>query len=643
MLRCDAQPADTFLPLSSFPSGLTVGRLRAGRVRPLTAAFIGSRGAAFASALARAAYTVRWASRLSARAVAHCDVVVRVFRAGDARGRRSFTVAAEVCGRASLGVELHDTFLLVGPLTLPRRPVCGYCGVERLCAAAHALGRARRCPCRRLSQNAVEALGRELRLMARSGLRQSRLVDHVLVVNLEAGTSTLHRVVPLPHCPVCGGAAARTPLGEGQALSPRSTPTQVWNALGGWIDEWTGVVSGAVLEPRLDERLPHIVTTAPPAVRDQHGSLRLLPLGWGKGLTLSTALLSAAGEAIERYAASLPNPAHLVWKRPAELQGDYLDPRDLRLYSDSQYRRRAFPFARYSARARHPWVRGRWLTTQDPVWVPAICVFLSLTLERTQLICQGTSNGLAAAPTIDDAALRATLELIERDALMASWVTARPGRRLATDSSWDPRLRRVVDAIETMGASVEVYVLSTSAYGSTVLCLALGDGTHYPGVTVAMGAGADTSAALRSAVLELGQTGPFLRRAMQSGTLAVPGRPSAVRSMLDHAAYYFPKHRAHVFDRLRSSATPVRLRDLPRVQPRWPLQHCARALGGAGIRVAVVDVTTTDVAGSPFRVARAVSPDLQPLSYGFGLDRVAVDRIRALGICRPVPPVQPVW
>lgn len=574
---------------------------------------------------------------------AGCDLVVRVFRAGDTRGRRAFTRAANARGLASLGIEFDDTRMLIGPLGLPGRPGCGACGAERLRAAAHVLGRASRRPDRRVVGSAAAAIGAELRALSRRGLLRSRLLDHVLVVDLNASTCTLHQVVPLAHCVVCGGAATAAPAEAPQALSPTRAPATVLNALGGWIDEWTGVMSGAVLEPRSDTRLPFIVTTAPPAVTDEQGALGLLPLGWGKGLTLSSALLSAVGEAIERYAASLPDPGRLVWKRAAELEGDYLDPGSLPLYSPRQYRQRAFPFARYSPHVRHPWVRGVWLGTRDPVWVPAISVFLSLTLERAQRICQGTSNGLAAAPTLEDAALRATLELVERDALMAAWFSARPGRRLVPDASWDPRLRRIVDAVEDLGADVEVYVLSTSAYGSTVLCLGLGDGTNYPGATIAMGAGADTVAALRSAVLELGQIGPFLQRGLRAHSPVVPARPSAVRSMLDHAAYYFPKSRATVFDRLRSTATPVRLRDLRRVQSRQPLQHCAQALASAGIRVAIVDVTSADVAQSPFRVARAVSPDLQALSYGFGLDRVPVDRIRALGVRRPVPPVQPVW
>jgi ribosomal protein S12 methylthiotransferase accessory factor len=158
-----------------------------------------------------------------------------------------------------------------------------------------------------------------------------------------------------------------------------------------------------------------------------------------------------------------------------------------------------------------------------------------------------------------------------------------------------------------------------------------------------MGLGAAEGArdAVRQALLELGQTGPYLARAMRSGRLAVPASPGDVRTMLDHAAYYFPADRACAFDPLRAGTDTVRLGDGP-PSPATP-RSCARALDRAGVRVAVVDVTSADVAAGPFRVARAVSPDLQPLSFGHGLDRLPVPRLRALGEAPGRPDVHPIW
>ena len=60
------------------------------------------------------------------------------------------------------------------------------------------------------------------------------------------------------------------------------------------------------------------------------------------------------------------------------------------------------------------------------------------------------------------------------------------------------------------------------------------------------------------------------------------------------------------------------------------------------LRIAIVDVTSRDVATGPFRVARAVSPDLQGISYGYGFERAVVKRILDMGIAH-VPEVHPIW
>jgi ribosomal protein S12 methylthiotransferase accessory factor len=240
------------------------------------------------------------------------------------------------------------------------------------------------------------------------------------------------------------------------------------------------------------------------------------------------------------------------------------------------------------------------------------------------VIFQGSSSGLAAATDPEEAALRATLELVERDAFLTAWLTACPGQRIELDDTLDPLLRRVLVGIEALGATVEVYTLPTDL---------------------------DPCLALRQAVLELGQTGPYLRRMMRSHQLAVPDEPAAVQDMLQHAAYYFPRQRAQAFDRLRHvngdvdgghRGQPCLLRDLAEYGQKRTLINCAAALDAADIRVALVDVTSADVATGPFRVMRAVSPDLQPLSYGYGMDSQPVARIRNLGLASDAPAIHPI-
>lgn len=568
------------------------------------------------------------------------DLAVGVCTAGNYEGRQSFVKRAYDAEVPALNVEIRNDAVLIGPLTLSGRPGCGWCACERLTAAlaTHEVQELSTSP---PDERIGQILAREVRAVI-GDPDNSQLLDHTLVVDPETLDESLHKIIPLAHCAICGGAAAFPLIAqESLSLSPENSPEEVLGALAGWVDSRTGVISELFIEPPEIE-LPIIATAAPPHVIEKDGSLRRLPLGWGKGLTISGAVLSAVGEAIERYSASLVDPERIVWKRARDLDGEFLDPRELGLYTDEQYERDDFPYVQFDADIEHPWVHGTWLSNGQPVWIPAIAVFLSIELRREQLICQGTSNGLAASTEKDDASLRAILELVERDAFMASWLTGRSADRIELDDTLDPHLRKVIEGVERLGSAVEIYSLPTSAIGTTVLCLAFGDGENYPGVTFGLGCDLEPRAALRQAILELGQTGPYLRRMMQTELLSTPPDPTAVQEMLDHAAYYFLRERASAFDRLRSNKHSIRLSDLKTSGTR-SLQVCVEALEEARVRVAIVDVTSADVATGPFRVMRAVSPDLQPIWYGYGLERTPVERIRRMKIAADIPPINPIW
>ena len=127
---------------------------------------------------------------------------------------------------------------------------------------------------------------------------------------------------------------------------------------------------------------------------------------------------------------------------------------------------------------------------------------------------------------------------------------------------------------------------------------------------------------------------------MQSGELPRPDRAADVVTVLDHAAYFFPIERARWFDRLyRPGAEALDLTELPTADETDLVDR----LRDQGIRVAIVDVTAPDVASGPFRVVRAVSPDLMPITFGMGLERLPPTRVKELPVHGPIPPLHPVW
>ncbi|OLR94603.1 YcaO-like family protein [Actinokineospora bangkokensis] len=464
------------------------------------------------------------------------------------------------------------------------------------------------------------------------------LVDHVAELT-EAGGVLWHRVVPLPSCPVCGGAAA---AGARPGLPDGDDVDALRAALAGWLDPLTGVIATVTAHRPLGPGLPHAATTSPPRAVDTRGAVRTTPVGRGRGATERDAVLTAVAEAVERYSASLPDPDRLVWARPSDLDGDVLDPREFPQLDPLSYGTPGSGCVPFDRRLDHPWVRGTWLDSGGPVWVPAVHAYLAMPLLPEHRIAQATTAGLAAGADPDAAALRAVLELVERDAFHATWLTGGRGRYVDLDDTLDEDLHDLVGALTALGPAVEVHTLPTTAYGTTALALALGDGRRWPGAALGLAADRSPRAAIRAALLELATTAPALADVLRTGSPAIPRTSAEVRTPFDHATLYFPTSAVPAFDRLRTGGTTP-LSALP--EPAFPTtrDHLAATLSTKGIRVALVDVTSADTATGPFRVVRAVSADLQPTTHGYAHRRGLVARHRRAGVVPGERPAHPLW
>ena len=335
-----------------------------------------------------------------------------------------YAVAEQCAAAGSRWIDLvldPDQGVRLGPLSRRDWSVCTLCAERRISAArTPPPADAPHPTLDHLAEIAEALLARELDALSDDVTGTGLLRERVLSLDPAATTLTLHRVIGLPDCPFCAGPAPR-PVGSGIAAD---TVTEVLTRLDGWVDPLTGVIPSIRLDHPLGigANLPTIATAAAPRIVSGT-AIRELPIGWGKGLGDAAAVVSAVGEAIERYSASLPDDARITWSRAAQLDGDVLGADQFPLYTDSQYDRPGFPFVRWDPHLAHPWVRGHWYGSDRPVWVPAVFCYLHLRLHPHQLIAQGSSNGLAAGVDHDDAADRAVAELIERDAFLTAWRT----------------------------------------------------------------------------------------------------------------------------------------------------------------------------------------------------------------------------
>jgi ribosomal protein S12 methylthiotransferase accessory factor len=578
------------------------------------------------------------------------DLVVACLPGDDLFALQGVARFAQAASLTSIGAHLDGLSAVVGPAVVPGETACWECcRLRRLAATGqgeidHALHAAllaeRPAPRARALPPAMPALlGHTLALAAldliaapdRHPLRGRILVEDLITLETE-----VHTVLRMPHCRVCGGAflhGAAAPEGNGSDLDRARDPEELRRLLAGVVDPVTGIVRrllvGSPVAPHVPESPIAASAILSPYTEGTPGCCPTGPqLGSGKGTTHLRAMVSAVGEAIERYSAGRFHPPALLRAPVADMEGDFLDPADLCPYAASQYADPGFPFVRLSPHTPIEWARGYWLDTRAPVLVPALPTYFDYPAPPEARFCEVTSNGLAAGPTLDAAALSAALELCERDTFMIAWLARRPGRRVLLDDSVDGGAREAARQLEDQGLVVEVYLLDAGVPVPVAACVAYGDGERWPGATVSLAAHLHPHRAIAGAVLEQGHLGAYVCRLVAEGQKPIPARPEDVMTLLDHALYYVPKRRASAFAFL-GAAGDVAARDLP--VPEDPgTGLLVRRLAAAGLRVAIVDVTSPDLAPTPIRVARALGAGFQQIHFGHALARIGNPRLLAL-------------
>jgi ribosomal protein S12 methylthiotransferase accessory factor len=336
--------------------------------------------------------------------------------------------------------------------------------------------------------------------------------------------------------------------------------------------------------------------------------------GWtgasgGVGWSRAGAVAAAVGEALERYAAGgYPLPEEPC----SNLGSEKVLPLDaFTLFDDRQIADPGFPYG--GVWARHASGRGTYgdaYAVGDGArwWVPRFLLGLGDVTGHGL----STSSGLAAGPSRIRALLRATQELIERDALMVTWDRSLPGRRVCLA----PRYR---DPVSALGGTV-VAVDATPAWSPHRVAVVCGWVPLRGMRRIALGAAcrATWAEAFDKAFLEWCQGVLFAGVVRMSDPRRRYRRAADVRTFEDHAAYYtfHPDHWRRVpllRGELVAAPEPLEPASGGRADDRAQLLHLTGALAEAGVRLLCRDLTTCDLAQVGVYAVRVLSPDLVPI------------------------------
>jgi ribosomal protein S12 methylthiotransferase accessory factor len=322
----------------------------------------------------------------------------------------------------------------------------------------------------------------------------------------------------------------------------------------------------------------------------------------GIGRDEESAQLAAIGEAVERYCATLIN---LPLKSKQVIPEDNrVDPEEWHLFTDEQRQQPGFPFGNIYTDA---CMFTNVFDFQDnrEFWVPHPLVALRDDYQTGV----PTSSGLAAGPTAFQALLRAIQELIERDALMTTWLHSVPARAIAVPEKY-------ADAVSGLHGEMWAFDL-TPAY-SPFPVIAVAGGIPKRGkwrYSLGVACRESWQDALEKAYLEWNQ-GVLFAGIYESyvDTDAIDD-PYTLKSFDEHAIFY--------------TLHPESWHDLPMFRSRHHIQKVSvpgRALTTAQalrtvkaalrkhkIRLYYRDLTTIDAEQLGLRVVRAASPDMAPI------------------------------
>jgi ribosomal protein S12 methylthiotransferase accessory factor len=349
------------------------------------------------------------------------------------------------------------------------------------------------------------------------------------------------------------------------------------------------------------------------------------PNAGGMGADLTQSRRAAIGEALERYSAAYIPQSRMRLSRTQDLNQIGAAPDWLHLPPSGT------PLLH--------WVLGDRLRVADdavtsaPAWIAASRIFLTGIDELPELGTT-TSTGLAFHPDPWRALRSGLLEVIERDAVMVSWLARAGAHELATSLQW-PDARGTLVRFDRAIERYRLFALDSPLGIPVVFALALGRAGQPP---VAVGAAADLtlSEACRKALIEARQTFEWTKY-MRAVRRPIPDRDEIV-DLDDHVAFYLDATRLTAFDHLLR-LTPSSEIDLAVTEPvEGPAEQVRLILesaADAGIDCFSVDVTSPDVREFGWAI-RALMPQLYPLTVG-DEHRLSHPRLHALAELNPDP------
>lgn len=354
------------------------------------------------------------------------------------------------------------------------------------------------------------------------------------------------------------------------------------------------------------------------------------PAGTGVFLEREWAKAKSYCEALERYCNVKHAHQNFIVATRQELGVEAVDMELFPRCSDAEYRNPANPTTPPSNRQPMRWVEGYSLISGQPMYVPAIGVYVGMQPEYAgETFTTSISTGTALAASYEQAIVTGIGEAIERDALSIAWwqklALPQVDLREFPDPAFQERLRRVE------AAQIQSYFFDATTDLGVATIYAVQVAPHGRLRTMVMSATRTNPLALPSKVLD--ESAASRIGIEHSLSQALPFDPADYRTFMrlsDGAAYYADAATAPAFDFLFEQTRWRTLDQLPRLDHPDPAVEAQRLIDifrRAGLELIVVDLTLPALREVGLYTIKVVAPQLMPFSCNYNARFLATPRL----------------
>ena len=395
----------------------------------------------------------------------------------------------------TLLLNASEGFVSVGPLHVPGQSVCFSCLYHWITTTQFDQPGQLPLPGEQELRFAAQAVKNVITVFAGNGeIPELRSAIHTF--ELATDKCLVHPIYPLSDCRTCGDLQIPD-----------------WPGLRIHCSSLTGIVhSMEITSDPVAGTYHAIATWTSPLPQPGKRSLLRRQDAHGRGITQEQAELGCIGEALERYSLIYRGDEPLLRARVADIQG--VDPREILLYSEQQYRTREewnctaseryFVGEPFDPERPIEWFPATDLIAGQKAFVPAACTLMWYPFQAGESeFALADTIGCGSAWTLEDALVHALLEWIERDAV-AIWWYNRIHRPAVCLSSFEmPELQKIQTALRKLNRDLVLLDCTTDVGIPAYVCVSARlDGTE---PLFASAASISPKTAAWKAAAELGQ------------------------------------------------------------------------------------------------------------------------------------------